>query len=385
MGPAILAQVGPIQLLAMFHFFLWLVAFGEHVSNSSSWHGHAESDRHQAALRPGRSRVEELHRAGRRPDGLLGSLPAEPTIEQLSALNKRLTVQDIAAFTGFAIFVPFGQRVARASKFRTYVLSAGGYTVKELPIPASFIQWRAAFRVLRTALIMLDAVGLANLHGYEMVVERLSRLYPACWHLVHNADELARSAHSNHLRSRMRMDIRAGKTPPPTWDDRRPWDWVYGMLSADTEFWHTQVHAPALAWMASGSKGTPNTPAEMVAVDYLQGGLDAITPAVEPLKSAPSRTSRSMNRTKTRRDARKKKAAEDKAELTKYRAKTGRNDKKGSTALQKCYGWNNGNGPCSEQQPGQQCLSKTQRLHRCTICDSPGHPARSCPNGKKKG
>ena len=61
---------------------------------------------------------------------------------------------------------------------------------------------------------------------------------------------------------------------------------------------------------------------------YLQGGLDAITPAVEPLKSAPSRTSR----TKTRRDARKKKAAEDKAELTKYRAKTGRNDKKGSTA-----------------------------------------------------
>ena len=105
----------------------------------------------------------------------MGGWPSEeeePTIEQLSALNKRLTVQDIAAFTGFAIFVPFGQRVARASKFRTYVLSAGGYTVKELPIPASFIQWRAAFRVLRTALIMLDAVGLANLHGYEMVVER---------------------------------------------------------------------------------------------------------------------------------------------------------------------------------------------------------------------
>ena len=245
---------------------------------------------------------------------------------------------------------------------------------------------RAAFRVLRSALIMLDAVGLANLHGYEMVIEMLSRLYPACWHLVYNADEMARSSHSNRLRSRMRMDLRSGEPPPMTWDDRRPWDWVYGALVSDTEFWHTQVHGPALAWMASGSKGSPKTPAEMVAVDYyLQGGLDATTPAIEPLKPTTSRTSRSRNRTKTRREARKKKAADDKAELAKYRSKNNGDDKKGPNTQQKCYGWNNGNGPCSEQQPGQQCLSKTQRLHRCTICDSPGHPSRSCPNGKKKG
>jgi hypothetical protein len=178
---------------------------------------------------------------------------------------------------------------------------------------------RAAFRVLRSALIMLDAVGLANLHGYEMVIEMLPRLYPACWHLVYNADEMARSSHSNRLRSRMRMDLRSGKPPPMTWDDRRPWDWEYGALVSDTEFWHTQVHGPALAWMASGSKGSPKTPAEMVAVDYLQGGLDAITPAIEPLKPTTSRTSRSRNRTKTRREARKKKAADDKAELAKYR------------------------------------------------------------------
>ena len=37
----------------------------------------------------------------------------------------------------------FGQRVERASKFRAYVLSANGYAVKELPGPATFIQWRA--------------------------------------------------------------------------------------------------------------------------------------------------------------------------------------------------------------------------------------------------
>lgn len=72
----------------------------------------------------------------------LGGWPSEeeePTIEQLSALNRRIMAQDIAPFTDFAIFVPFGQRVARASKFRAYVLSANGYTVKELPGPATFI------------------------------------------------------------------------------------------------------------------------------------------------------------------------------------------------------------------------------------------------------
>ena len=100
----------------------------------------------------------------------------EPSIEQLSALYRRLTTQDVAPFTDFAVFEPFGQRMARASRFRTYILTAGGYTVKELPGPATFVQWRAAFRVLRSALIMSDAVGLANLHGYEMVIERLPEM-----------------------------------------------------------------------------------------------------------------------------------------------------------------------------------------------------------------
>eukprot|EP00435_Cladocopium_sp_Y103_P030830 s1995_g7.t1 len=297
---------------------------------------------------------------------VMGGWPAqeeEPSIEQLSALSRRLNVQNIAPYTDFAIFVPFGQKVARASKYRTYVLTAGGYTVKELPGPSSFLQWRAAYRVLKSSLIMLDSVGLANLHGYEMVVERLSRLYPSCWHLVVQADELARSSHSNRLRSQVMMDIRAGKDPPLSWDDKRPWDWVFGALIADSEFWHTQVHAPALAWMANGSRGTPKTPAELVAADYMQGGLDAITTPTEPLRNKPARASRSRNRTRARRDARKKKLAEDKAELQRLRTKDNHaGDKKNQGAQQKCYSWNNGNGPCADSQPGQQCVGKVRRL-----------------------
>ena len=44
----------------------------------------------------------------------------------------------------------------------------------------------------------------------------------------------------------------------------------------------------------------------------------------------------------------------------------------------------NGNGPCADLQPGQQCVSATPREHRCTICQSPGHPSRSCPTKSQK-
>jgi hypothetical protein len=59
-------------------------------------------------------------------------------------LQKRLVTQDTAPYVDFAIFVPFGQRASKASKFRTYTLTATGYVTKDLPGPANFTQWRTA-------------------------------------------------------------------------------------------------------------------------------------------------------------------------------------------------------------------------------------------------
>lgn len=122
----------------------------------------------------------------------------------------------------FAIYVAFGHRALKASRFRTYVLTSTGYTTKELPGPATFTQWRTCFRLFRTSLIMLDAAGLAALPQYEMAAERLSRTYPTAWHLIYAADEVARSSQSNRLRSKIMMDIRAGKAPPEGYDQNRP-------------------------------------------------------------------------------------------------------------------------------------------------------------------
>ena len=151
---------------------------------------------------------------------VVGGFPPEeedPSLEQLSALHRRLTTQDTAPFVDMAIFVPFGQRALKASKFRTYVLTLTGYVTKENSRTCH--QWRTCFRLLRTALIMMDSVGVA---------ERLSRIYPSAWHLIYAADEVARSSHSNRIGTRAMMSIKAGRSPPEgLFDQNRPWDFVY--------------------------------------------------------------------------------------------------------------------------------------------------------------
>ena len=92
----------------------------------------------------------------------------EPTIEQVSALLKRTVVMDLNPYADFGIFVPYGAKALRASKFRTYTLTPEGYAVKELQGPATYIQWRSCFRVYTTALLMLNIADLAPLRAYEL-------------------------------------------------------------------------------------------------------------------------------------------------------------------------------------------------------------------------
>ena len=84
----------------------------------------------------------------------------------MSALDKRTNTQDMSPFVDFGVWVPYGSKALRASRFSSYVLIASGYVTKELPGPPTFVQWRASFRILRAALVMLDAVSLASRDDY---------------------------------------------------------------------------------------------------------------------------------------------------------------------------------------------------------------------------
>ena len=317
---------------------------------------------------------------------IIGGWPQEeedPSVEQVSALQRRIQIQDQAPYVDFGVWVPYGQRAMKAAKFRSYVLTASGYVTRELPGPSTFVQWRTSFRILRTALIMLDAASLAALHNYEMAIEKMTRNYPTAWHLIYAADELARSAHSNRVRARVQMDVRAGKSPPSNWDPKRPWDYVFTAIAADKNFWHAQVHAPALTWLAAGSRGTPKTPAEQLATAYMTGGVKAITPQVE---TDVKEDGESYNaRRRPRPNKRRRGEGGGGSDNNGGRANADDGNKKGSgKTKQKCFAWNNGNGPCANLPPGQACAAKVKREHKCTICNSPGHPSMSCPNKEKK-
>ena len=195
----------------------------------------------------------------------------------------------------------------------------------------------------------------------------------------------ARNGQATRMRMMINMEIREGGTPPKGWEPTRPWNTVLRRLPGDSEYWREQVHNPALSWLAHGARGQPKTPIELYATGHLKEGLVAVQPAVEEGSVNVDTPKKNINR--ARREARKRRLASEREELERYR-KRGPEEKggkgkggKGSGEKgqgQKCYGWNNGNGPCASLAPGQECASKVKRVHRCTICNSPGHPSRSC-------
>ena len=276
----------------------------------------------------------------------------------------------------FGVCVPYGSKALRASRFRSYVFTASGYVTKELPGPAAFVQWRASFRILHTALVMLDAASLASLHAYEMTIERLTRTYPSAWHLIYSADELARSSHSTRLRSRMVMDARAGRDVPLAWDPKRPWDFVCNLVAMEDSFWQQHAISPALAWIASGSQGRPKTPAEQLAAGFMIGGVNAITPQAEGANQnidptlSGTRGTRRSNTGKRQRDG-----GGDGDEPHGNNKGSGRNEnKKGKgkgPSKQLCYGWNNGNGPCAGLPAWRVEGDAGAQVHNVPVAGSP--------------
>ena len=282
---------------------------------------------------------------------------------------RRRLHQGMSPYADFAVFVPYGKKAVRANKYRTYLpMPDGGYMMKEVPGPGSFVQWQASYRVYRTTLLMLDVMTMATLVAYEAHIEKLTRLYPAAWHLVVAADDLARSEHLNRLRVVTVMEIASGAKAPQRWDEKLPWESLFQVLLKDHQFWSEQVYVSANAWLSHGAKGTPATPAEAVANAVMQGGAAALRAEVEGPKGAtgadtspPARRSKN----KLRREAKRKREAADREELRTLRSKGNAKGKgKGKPGAQLCYAWNNNNGACAGLPPGSKCQGRVPREHR---------------------
>ena len=153
-------------------------------------------------------------------------------------------------------------------------------------------------------------------------------------------------------------------------------------ITVDDSFWHAQVHTPALTWLASGSRGSQKTPAEQLAMGFMQGGLKAIAPNLDHQDKGdggdfPEKPFRKNNR-------RRKSGKGESAGTPRPAVAVEDINKEGAgNSKQKCFAWNNNNGVCFGLPPGSPCASKIKREHRCTICNCPGHPSHSCPKKKE--
>ena len=253
----------------------------------------------------------------------VGGMPQEeedPSLEQLSGLSKRLQM-GMAPFTDFAVWGPYQRRVGKNTKYKTFILQEdGSFLAKMVAGPSSFSQLLACLRVMRTAFIMLKVVSLSSLMRWEAMMEKLHQRYPQCWHLLVEGENKARADHLQRTLTLIKLRMDQGEAPPLGWNPKDPWETVWVKVMEDAEFWQTQIHVPALSWLAKGSRGVMLTPAEEVAAASLKGGVASLRGGEDQLQDVESPV---KNVNKQRREARKRKAAAEKEELRKSRAKGG--------------------------------------------------------------
>ncbi len=323
----------------------------------------------------------------------MGGLPSDqenPTLEQMSALSRRVRTLMLPPYTDFAIWTPFSRRVLKAAKYQTFLMQEDGTFVSRMVAgPSNYHQWLASYRVMRTAFIMLDLLPLNLLLQWENHMERLTARYPNCWHLLVEAENKARAEHLGRSLAMVKLGIDRGEPAPFGWKETDPWPVVWKKVLEDAEFGQEQVHVPALAWLARGGRGVQLTPAEEVAKVGLRGGLQVLHPEVQREDGAEGGGPK-LSPSKVRREAKKRKWKADKEELQQLRTQKGAKGggggkgggKQSNSTEEECYAWNNGNGDCGGLPPGEECKGKKKRLHRCTVCKSPGHPSKDCPSKK---
>ena len=340
----------------------------------------------------------------------------EPTDLQVAALEEKIVVRDEAPYADFAILTPFGRRMQKVMKTKSYSFQPdGSWKSVEIPGPPSFQAWIACFRVYRAVLFMLRYTGsvspasggvsktgvkttlpmVVQPHSLERYFEAFREMcleFPEAWHLLMAAEDRMRGERFDHLRRQLTRAHQQGKTPVDVdYDPAVPWDGVFQAAAVDTAFWDANVRRPAIAFIARmGHQPQP-------ALEPISEGARASISNVETAVGAKATPGPVSPRPKKR----KRKAEE---EASKQRGKGGG---KTSTSVDEkftnkehpkkwgglyhstqdgkelCYGWAKGSSPdsCSDPCPNG-------RAHRCQICLGP-HQNRECtkqpPKSKGKG
>jgi hypothetical protein len=190
-------------------------------------------------------------------------IESEPTADQISAMNTRITKLKLEPYADFSILTPFGRRMAKHLRHRSWLLQQDGtYQPCEVPGPADWDTWYACWRVYATILLMLRwpakkegdkeelVVSPAALECYLEAFRTLVREHPEAWHLCCKAEDRSRAEHLGRTKRRLERDREREAT----------WSEVFVEVARDDRYWDKEVRRPALAFLARGSRGSPAAP-----------------------------------------------------------------------------------------------------------------------------
>ena len=326
---------------------------------------------------------------------VMGAMPEEaeePSPNQLAALSKRVYRDDAPPYADFAVFGPYERKLTKVQKCRIYTpLGDGTYLQRDLPGPPTYQGWVAAWRVLKTALIMLNVASLASLEIYGKHIEKMVTQWPSAWGLIYSAEDSARAERMAKLRRYFTVEAGLGRQVPRDWDPRSPWSCLFIQLAKDDTYWAEKVHIPAAAWVAAGAKGQPVVATEAAVKAHVPGLQDTVPPEHD----SPDSRRRQANR--DRKQARKRRLQSDMEELQKLRQTgphhqgqssgsggkasggKGKSKSKDQAGTPLCFSWASGSGVCGDLPPGADCKGPVKRAHKCRKCLSPAHKDADCP------
>ena len=183
----------------------------------------------------------------------------EPSEEQLSAVAQLLKTGQ-APYVDFAFFGPYGKRALKKLSLVSfsYQVETGTWKRVELPGPPDVNAWWKAWLVLKTTLLLLQSVDSERFERYGEFFHQLVGMYgPESWFLIYQADVRFRPEDMERIRRNVQITYES-QTPEENartgYVSERPWDWVWlwGAALGETgrTFWESEVHRPAVFFLA---------------------------------------------------------------------------------------------------------------------------------------
>ena len=288
------------------------------------------------------------------------------------------------------VFGPFERKLTKVQRCRIFTpLGNRTYRQRDLPGPPTYQGWLAAWRVLKTACLILNVVSLAALEVYGRHIEKLVTQWPSAWCLIYRAEDAARAERMAKMRRQFAVEAGLGHQVPRDCNPDSPWSCIFIQITKDEAYWSEKVHIPASAWVAAGARGQPVVATEVAVKAHVPGLQDSISDNLPPGHDGGDHPKRQSN--KDTGAARKRKFQADMEGLRHLRQGHGaqkgtpNSGGKGSGRKeQRPVGYSDlflmgiGSGARGKLPPEADCSGPIKRAHKCRKCLSPSHQDADC-------